>query len=804
MTLTQHGSANDAGSLIGRSVRRKDGDLVLTGKGVYLDDIEFPGGVLHAALLRSPHPAARIVRVDTAAAAARPGVRVVLTGAEAAEVTEPLPHFYNPAMVGGATTDFHPLAVDAVHYVGEPVAAVVADSLQEAQAAVREIAVDYEVLPFVLDADAAMAPDAPVVFDGWADNAVCRLPFAEGDATAKLATAPHTLSGEIFIQRYQTTPMETRGYVASWSADRRLTLYASTQNPHPLRSHLAEVLGMAESDVQVVAPRLGGGFGHKFHSYPEESLLALLARRAGAPVKWLESREESLLVGAREYVHRFEVGFDETGAIVALKDRILANVGALGPSGGWAQAFVAGLTFPGPYKIDDYDVQMVPVATHKAPWNGARGYGKESAALVLERVVDLVAQHLDLDPADVRRRNLIPVAEMPYWTATKHIDSGDYHAALDELLQVADYPALRARRTAARTEGRLFGIGISFELAPEGADLAGSLVRGHDTATVRVDRSGRVTVLTGVTSPGSGNETGIAQLVAAELGISVDDIRVKQGDTDLCPYGYGNFSSRSLTVGGAAAVLAARDIRATLAQAAAFLLKADIAECAFVDGQVIDTRTGERLPLHAVVNGVMTLGGAGLGITDRQLESTRTYTPENVHLVPDELGRSSVYPSYSHSTHVVSAEVDRETGQVTLLSFVGLHDCGTVVNPMLVRGQFLGAIAMGIGGALWEESAYGADGRLRSDTLKRYLLPRSTDLPFIETLTRETPSPFAMFGMKGAGESGVGGALAAVANAVNDALLPLGVHVDHMPLSAPRLLRAIKGADTSSDAGVPS
>jgi carbon-monoxide dehydrogenase large subunit len=793
MTLTQQDSATAAGSLVGRSVRRKDGDLVLTGKGGYLDDIEFPGGVLHAALLRSPHPAARILRVDTIAAAARPGVRVVLTGAEAAKVTEPLPHFYNPAMVGGATTDFHPLAVDAVHYVGEPVAAVVADSLQEAQAAVRDIMVDYELLPFVLDTDAAMAPDAPVVFDGWADNAVCHLPFAEGDATAKLAAAAHTLSGEIFIQRYQTTPMETRGYVATWSADRRLTLYASTQNPHPLRSHLAQVLGMAESDVQVVAPRLGGGFGHKFHSYPEESLLALLARQAGAPVKWLESREESLLVGAREYVHRFEVGFDETGRILGLKDRIRANVGALGPSGGWAQAFVAGLTLPGPYKIDDYDVEMVPVATHKAPWNGARGYGKESAALLLERVVDLVAQRLDLDPAEVRRRNLIPVAEMPYWTATKHIDGGDYHAALDQVLQTADYPALRARRTSARAEGRLFGVGIAFELAPEGADLAGSLVRGHDTATVRVDRSGRVTVLTGVTSPGSGNETGIAQLVAAELGVGVDDVRVKQGDTDLCPYGYGNFSSRSLTVGGAAAVLAARDLRATLAQAGASLLKTEAA-CDFADGQVIDTGTGERLPLPVVVNAVMTLGGAGLGITHSQLESTRTYTPENIHLVPDEQGRVSVYPSYSHSAHVVSAEVDRETGQVKLLSFVGLHDCGTVVNPMLVRGQFLGAIVMGIGGALWEESVYGADGRLRSDTLKRYLLPRSTDLPFIETVTRETPSPFSMFGMKGAGESGVGGALAAVANAVNDALLPLGVHVHHMPLSAPRLLSAIKGA----------
>jgi carbon-monoxide dehydrogenase large subunit len=791
MTLTAGAPAVAAGSPVGQSIRRKDGDLILTGHGAYLDDLEFPGGVLHAALLRSPLPAARIRRMDTSAALARPGVRVVMTGAEAAAVTQPIPHFYDPAMVGGRSTVFHPLAVDVVHYAGEPVAAVVATSLHEAQAALRDIVVDYEPLPFVLDAAEALTPEAPRVFEGWEDNAVAHLPFAEGDAAAALADAPHTLSGEIAIQRYQTTPMETRGYVAAWSPDGRLTMHASTQNPHPLRSHLAQVFGIGEQQIRVVATRLGGGFGHKFHSYPEEALVALLAQRAGAPVKWLESREESLLVGAREYLHRFEVAFDTDGTILALKDRMLANVGALGSSGGWAQAFVAGLTLPGPYKITHYDVEVVPVTTHKAPWNGARGFGKESATLLMERVVDLVAQRLGMDPADVRRKNLIPADAMPYWAAMKHIDSGDYPAMLDEVLEAADYGGQRAEQSAARESGLLRGVGIAFELAPEGADLAGSLVRGHDTATVRMDRTGKATVLTGVTSPGSGNETGIAQMVAAELGIGVDDVRVVQGDTDLCPYGYGNFSSRSLTVGGAAAVLAARDVRATLAQAGAHLLQSRVEDCSFADGHVVDTATGQRLPMPEVVNAVMTLGGVGLGIDESQLESTRTYSPENIHLVPDEAGRVSVYPSYAYSAHVATVDVDRETGLVTLRSFTGVHDCGTVINPMFVRGQFLGAITMGIGGALWEESVYGADGRLRSDSLKRYLVPRAPDLPWIDTRSRETPSPFALLGVKGGGESGVSGAIAAIANAVNDALLPLGVHVHEMPLSAPRVLRAI-------------
>ncbi len=747
----------------------------------------------HAAILRSPHPRALIRSVDTGQAAACPGVRVVLTGREAAGMTTVIPHFFDPALVGGQTHDFRCLAVDQVRYAGEPVAAVVADTQQDAQAALESIIADYEPLPFVTDPAEALADGAVKVFDHWAGNVMIRLPFTEGDAAARIAAAPHVITDEIRIQRYQTAPLETRGYLAAWSPDGRLTVYASAQNPHPLRSHLASIFGLAESSVRVIATRLGGGFGHKFHGMPEESLVCLLARLSGTPVSWVESRAECMLTGAREFVHQFTVGFDDDGRIVGLRDQVLANIGGLGASGGWGMAFVAGMAFPGPYRVKDYEVESVAVVTNKPPWNGARSYGKESAALALERIIDMIAAELGQDPATVRFRNFIPPEEFPYWTASKHLDSGNYAGALRQVLDLAGYDRQREAQAQAREAGRLLGVGIGFELTPEGGDFSGTLLRGFDTSTVRMDPAGGVTVLTGVTSPGTGNETGIAQLVASELGISPDDVDVVQGDTDICPYGYGNFSSRSLTVGGAAAVLAARDVRATLGVAARLLLQADPAEpLRFADGRAwAVSAPGRTVTVAELARTVFLRSHVLPGLNDAQLESTRTYSPANVHSVPDEKGRWSPYPSFPYSAHVASVEIDPETGIVQLTGYAGVHDCGTIVNPVFVEGQFLGAIAMGIGGALWEELSYNQRGELTSTSFKKYLLPRAPDLPWIRTGHQVTPSPFALHGMKGAGESGVAGAVASVANAVNDALLPLGVRVHQMPLTAPRILDAI-------------
>jgi aerobic carbon-monoxide dehydrogenase large subunit len=773
---------------------RKDGDLLLTGGAEFLDDIA-PAGLLHAAILRSPYAHARICSIKVDEASASQGVRLVLTGDSAAELVAPMPSFFEPAIIGCRTVEFRCLAVKVVRWVGQPVAAVVACTLADAEAAVDRIVVEYEPLPALIDVEAALAEDAPRVFPDWDDNVVGKFRFAEGDAVAKIAGSPHSLSLEFRVGRHQCAPMETRGYVAVWDRGGKLTLWASTQNPHPLRTNLSTMLGISEDRIRVIATRLGGGFGHKFNGYAEEPLICILSRLAGAPVKWLETRADCLLVGAREFVTRCTVGFDEDGRVHGLTARLLGNIGALETWGGWTMTFAAAMTYPGPYKISDYDVESWPVVTNKAPWNGYRGYGKEQAAVVLERIMDLIAQSLDVDPAEVRRRNFIPPDAFPYWTAAKRLDSGNYCGALDLVLELAGYDALRARQTVARAQGRYLGIGISFELTPEGGDFAGSFVRGFDTSTVRVSPTGSVMVFTGVTSPGTGNETTFAQLVAREFGISIDKVSVIQGDTDSCPYGFGNFSSRSIATGGAAAILAAREIRERMAAAAAVLLECEVASIQFADGRVrCATDSSKYIQFASLADTIFRRGHVTPGLDQPLLEATKIGRPTNFHHIPDEKGRFSPYPTFPYSAHIAVVEVDIETGVVRIDDYSAVDDCGVVVTPRFVDGQLYGAIAQGIGGALWEHQPYDDRGTPLARTLKQYLLPRAPDLPSLRLAHQHTPSPFTLLGTKGAGESGVGGAMAAIANAVNDALVPTGVSIHQLPLNPPTILAAIMGA----------
>ncbi|HEX4753275.1 MAG TPA: xanthine dehydrogenase family protein molybdopterin-binding subunit [Solirubrobacterales bacterium] len=773
---------------------RREGDILVSGGGTYVNDIELPG-MLHAAILRSPHPHARIVSVDVSPALARPGVHCAIGGAEAVELAGPLPHFFDPSIIGGKTAEFRVLAVDRVRWVGEPVAAVVAGSLADAEAALEHIDVVYELLPAVIEIDEALAEGAQTVFDEWGDNVLVDLPFVEGDADAELAACDHTLSGEFEQHRLQTAPMEPRGYLGHWERGERVTLYASTQNPHPVRTTLATVLDLPETRIRVVAPRLGGGFGQKFNGYAEEPLVCVLSRLAGAPVKWVETRADSLLIGAREYRHRFTIGFDDDGRVRAIRDRIWGNIGCLATWGGWSMTYPAGMIFPGPYKIHHYAVESMAVVTNKAPWNGARGYGKESGCVALERMMDLVAEHLGMDPAELRRRNFIPADEFPYWFAMKHLDSGNYEGVLDKLLTLVDYDGLREEQRRAREEGRLFGVGLAFELTPEGGDFAGSFVRGFDTSTVRLSPTGTATVLTGVTSPGTGNETSIAWVVARELGIPADSVEVVQGDTDSCPFGFGNFSSRSLTAGGGAAVLAARELRDRIAAAAALMLETEAApeELRFEAGLIV-APGGDSIEFTAVCEEIFKRAYATPGLWEGQLEVTRTDLPHNFHHVPDKLGRMSAYPSFPNSAHLCVCEIDREMGLVDILRYAYVDDCGVVISPRFVEGQVNGAVAMGIGAALWEHLPYSPDGQPLACHLKAYVPPRASDLPAFESDRQVTPSPYTTLGTKGAGETGVGGSMASTANAVNDALSALGVKLHRTPFNGPNVLAAIRGA----------
>jgi aerobic carbon-monoxide dehydrogenase large subunit len=783
-------------ALVGAPVRKQDGDLYVTGRVTFANDISIPG-VLHVAIVRSPHPHARIVSVDLDAASAHPGFVTALTGAEAAETVDPIPHALDPAGLGGNHADVRCLALHKVVYAGEPVVAVVAATQGDARAAASSVAVEYEQLPFVLDAEQALEAGAPVLYESWGTNVVIGGSVGPDDFDEIALNADCVLEGELRVHRGTSAPIEPRCYIAEWDRrDELLTFTGTTQNPHPLRSTLAAALKLPERQIRVVAPRQGGSFGLKMYAHPEEILVCVLARRLGRPVKWVEDRRECMLAGAREQTHRFQVAFDRDGRVRALRDRAISDHGAVAPGHGWGMGFVNALAIPTGYAIEHCRVQYTVVATNKAPWIGVRPFGKDIAALVSERVMELVAEATGLDPAEVRRRNFVPADAFPYVTSSGlELDSGNYAGLLDKALDRLGYAGVRAEQDAGRAEGRLLGIGIGFELTPEGGDIPGALVGGSDTTTVKMDPSGLVTVLTGVTSPGGGNDTGIAQVVADELGVELAAITVVQGDSSLCPYGFGNISSRSLVAGGGAAALAAGDIAERLRTVAASMLHAETSEIAIQGGMATVVGDSERaVPVPAVAHAVYTLGyilGAG---TDPSLESTRTYRPSNIRHLPDEKGRIQPFSTFPNALHVAVVEVDPETGVVVLQRHVVAHDCGTIVNPMLVDGQVRGGVAMGAGAALGEELSFADDGSLVADGFKTYLMLRASDLPPIELEHQVTPSPFSFLGAKGAGEAGFAGALAAVFNAVNDAIRPLGARLDATPASAPNVLAAINNA----------
>ena len=788
--------ADALGRYVGRSVPLLHGEQIVTGRQRFTADLTLPG-MLYVALVRSPHAHAGVRGIDVADAVAAAGVVRAVTGAEVAQYIAQIPHRVDPTLSGGRHADIRPLATGTVIYAGQPVAAVVAGTREAARAAAALVRVSYEPLPAVLDGEAALRPDAPRVIADWPDNVLLRGRIVHGDVEGAFMEAPHRLATTIRLHRYSTQPLETRAYVAAYTPfDNLLTLYATTQNPHQLRHQLGGALGRPENRIRVIAPPLGGAFGLKMIGHPEESLICLLAILLQRPVKWVEDREECLIITGREQTHHVEVACLADGRVLAFRDRFIANVGAPYATPGWGMAPLTAATFPCGYDIQTVDIDYTLAVTHKGPWTASRGYGKEASNIVMERVMDLVAGRLGIDPAAVRRRNLIAASAFPYHTATGlQIDSGDYQRTLAQVLDLGGYDRWRADQARTRAEGRWIGIGLACELTPEGGSLPRSLVAGYDTSTARVDPSGEVTVLTGVTSPGGGNETGIAQIVADELGVPPERIRVIQGDTDLCPYGFGNYSGRSLIAGGGSAALAARDVREKMARVAAALLEAPVEALAFADGRILVRGDPARsIGFAEVAYAAYTRAYELAAVVEPPLESTRTYRPPSIRHTPDAYGRLNPYPTYSNAAYLAVVEVDPPTGVVRLLHLAASHDCGEAINPALVDGQLRGAIAMGVGAVLGEETRYASDGARLTTSFREYVLPRAGDLPPIVIGHQRTPSPNTILGNKGGGEAGVGGAAAAVMNAVADALAPLGVEVLSLPLTPPALWRRIKEA----------
>jgi aerobic carbon-monoxide dehydrogenase large subunit len=786
----------DSENYVGQAARVLGGDAFVAGVAKYTSDFQFPGQ-LHAHIVRSPYASARIRKVDLSGALKVSGVVLALEGQEAARELNPVPHYIDPIGFGGKTVPIRCLAVDKVWHFGQPVAVVVAEDKRTARYAASRVLVDYEPLPAVLDAEDAIKPGAPIVVPGWDNNSIIALPFVNGDVVKRFEQADRVVKTTIKIHRFSTQPIETRVYNAVWDHESHgIAFYATSQNPHPLRNVLAQALRMPENLIRIVAPAIGGAFGMKMHGHPEEALVCLLTKRTGRPVKWVEDREECLLIGAREQLHEVELAVTKSGEILALRDRALANTGAPSACPGWGMAFLTGLTMPGPYKVTDIDVTMNIVTTNKPSWNASRGYGKEATALALELAIDNTARAIGVDPIEMRIKNFVPKDAFPYDSPTGLVyDSGDYGGAVRKTLEALGYADWKKRQAEARSNGKLLGIGLAYELTPEGGAIPGTMVAGYDSSTVRVGPDGSVTLLTGVTTPGTGNPTGMAQIVADELGVSLDTIRVVQGDTTTCPYGFGNYSGRSTIVGGGAAAMAAREVRDKLLTIGAALLGVDKGTVSMSRGTLRSSAVADKtLAIGEVAYACYTRAyDIGLAITP-PLEATCTFRPGLIRHTPDKNGRINPYPSYSNAAYAVVCEVDRETGQVKLLRFAAAHDCGKVINPVLVEGQACGAIAFGIGGMLNEEIRFDANGKQLTNTFVDYVMPRALDVPEIKMVHHDSPNPVTYMGLKGAGEAGVGGSAAAVVNAVNDALAPLGVSINELPLTAPKVWAAIQSA----------
>jgi carbon-monoxide dehydrogenase large subunit len=791
---------------VGKSYRGLTNRQLAAGRGTYVGDIQLPG-MTYLAVLRSALAHARIRSIDAAAAERLPGVLCVVTGQEILEHTGPIPEGWDARATGARAVEWYALCLDRARYVGEAVAAVVAEDKATAYQALALIAVDYEVLPAVTDPEAALQPDAPLVEPRWGDNLIIRRDLQTGDPDRAFAEADGIVSGEVATGRITGVPLEPRGVVADYDPFKDLlTVWDSTQNPHPLRVYLAEVLRIPENGIRVIQPQVGGAFGLKQPTFQEEPLVAYLARKLGRPVKWIEERHENFQTTghARDMRARYRAAYQRDGAVTAVEIDVVADVGAPTALVGWGMAFSATGLIPAAYKIPSTRVRLANVVTNKCPWNSYRGFGKDAANLWLDRIMDHVAKATGLDRAAVRLRNYIPPEEFPYARAGGGIlDSGDYPRALRRVLEMIGYEDFPRLQAAARVEGRYLGLGIGQELSPEGCSMPGSvMIHGYDGATVRVNPSGGVTVLSGVTSPGNGNETALAQIAADELGCALEDVRVIQGDTDICPYGLGNYSSRGVIMGGSAVQVAATEVREKMLQVASRMLEAAPEDLEALDGRIgIKGSPARFVRVQDVATEVyrQTFGPHAEGV-EPGLEATRYFRITNVYHQPEKQGRFSAYPTWPSAVAACIVEVDPETGVIRLLRYCLVDDGGTIVNPLLVDASLHGASAQAIGGALYEQLRYDAGGNFQTATLMDYTIPTAVEVPLWEVEHQQTPSPFTPLGTKGVGESGMGCALNALVSAVENAFPDRDVHLSELPLTPDRVWRAIQAARQGDEA----
>jgi aerobic carbon-monoxide dehydrogenase large subunit len=791
-TKTKERTERGAHGVIGSTVPRKEDNRLLQGDGRFTDDVE-PARSLHMAVGRCPFPHARVESIDVAPAVAMPGVHGVYTGAEIEARTEPL-SVLRP-VPGAVNLPFYALAAEVCVFEGQPVVSVVADSRQIAEDAIEAIWIDYEPLDHVSDTLGALDPEAPVLHpERMEDNLLVANPQERGDPAGRMAEAAATVEGKFHIGRVTALPMEPRAVVAEWRQGAgELTAHVSTQVPHLVRMQLAESLRLDEGDVRVITGDVGGGFGLKLGLYPEELLACLHAIDTRRPVKWTEDRVEHFRASthARECVHEYKIGADAEGNFISIIDRYTTDLG--GQNSPFGSAQLGSIVFSGPYKVEDGEVERRVALTNKTPVGAYRGYGQPEVDLAREQLVDQLARKLGIDPLEIRMKNLITEEEMPYRNAAGAVyDSGNYAECLRMVADAIDYEGLRAAGSGPGPDGRYRGIGFTSFVERTGYASAkflakrGSRFGAHESVTLRANRSGGIDLFTGVSTFGQSNETAMAQVCAEVHGIDFESIRVHAGDTRSTPLNTGAFASRTLIAGSGAVRDAAVKLRDKTLRIAAGRLDVDVDELE-VAGDAVISRSDPAKRATLVELHTAAIVGQGLPEGEEPgLESTAHFEPEDA--------------AYAYGSAAAVVAVDAETGEFEIERFVLAHDSGRIVNPAAVEGQVRGALAQGFGAALTEELRYEEDsGQLVNGTMLDYFVPTASDMPEVELLHTEVPSPVTPFGVRGVGETGTIPPGAAVANAICDALAEFEVEISSLPITPESVWRAIQRAGDGGD-----
>jgi carbon-monoxide dehydrogenase large subunit len=775
--------------LVGQRVKRREDPRLIQGRGTYVDDIALVG-MQHLAFKRSDVAHGRIRSIDTSAAEAMEGVEAVFTGAQIAEFLAPMPigtPFPSP--------DHRAVAVDTVRYGGEPVAVVVASDRYVARDAADAIAVAYDTLPAVVDLELAMTGQPTVIHPAFPNNlAVALVPSGTGVSASgdvddsaiddAFARAEVVISQRMVNQRLAPSAMEPRGVVAHYERGKgTMTIWSSTQNPHILRTFIAAMTGLGQDQVRAIAPEVGGGFGAKINIYAEEYVAAAISKRLGIPVKWAEDRSEAFVATThgRDILGYVDLAAKRDGTVLGLKMRLIADIGAYNMLLTAAIPTLTMMMANATYRIPAIRTTLTEVFTNKTPTDAYRGAGRPEATYFVERAMDMLARELKMDPAELRRKNFIQPHQFPFATQMgATYDSGDYEKALDKALEAAQWERLKAERDAARAQGRLVGLGLAMYVEVCGIGPSSSLpTGGWEHSQVTIERDGRISATTGASPHGQGNETTFAQMLADQFGVPLEHITILHGDTGVVKQGIGSFGSRSQAVGGTALHMAGAKVKTKMAKFAAALLEAHEDDLVFENGMIsvkgspASGKSFASVASHAYVP-VPLPEGLEPGLSDEAF-----FEPAN--------------NTYPFGCHIAMLEIDRETGETTLLKFVAVDDAGNLINPLIVEGQIHGGLAQGIGQALIEEVVYSDEGQLLTGSFMDYALPRAIDFPHFELEATVTPTPLNPLGAKGVGEAGTLGSTPTVVAAAVDALGEFGVkHIDMM-LRPEKLWRIIQG-----------